>query len=179
MRIQAVCIAVTLAVAASCTDRAGSPAEVDLVTVPLFSGVGEGDSGSFRAHAHGGEEVPPVDTRAQGQAIFRLSEDGDEISYKVIVANIVDVTQSHIHLAPAGVTGGIVVWLYPSAPPAQLIPGRSQGVLAEGEITEEDLVGGLADMDLEALLDALRTGGAYVNVHTVANPPGEIRGQIR
>lgn len=176
MRTPAVCITVVmLAGASSCTGDAGNPAALDLVTVPVFSGV---DAGNFRAHAHGGEEVPAVDTDAQGNATFRLSKDGDAISYRLIVANIVDVTQSHIHLAPAGVNGGIVVWLYPSASPAQLIPGPSQGVLAEGVITEEDLVGGLAGMDLGALLDALRTGGAYVNVHTSANPSGEIRGQI-
>ena len=38
---------------------------------------------------------------------------------------------AHIHLAPTpGANGGIVVWLYPSGPPASLIPGRSDGVLA-------------------------------------------------
>ena len=179
MRIRAVCIAVTLAAAASCTGELENPADVELVTVPVFNHVAAADARSFRAHAHGGEEVPPVDTNAQGQATFQLSRDGDEISYKLIVANIVDVTQAHIHQAPAGVTGGIVVWLYPSEPPAELIPGRSQGVLAEGVITEADLVGALDGMGLAALVDDLRGGNAYVNVHTSANPPGEIRGQIR
>ena len=133
---------------------------------------------NFRAHLTGAEEVPPVDTRAQGQAIFQLSADGSSLSYKLIVANIVDVTQAHIHLGPVGVNGPVVVWLYPSAPPAQLIPGRFQGVLAEGTITEDSLVGPLAEATFDDLLAAMRAGDTYVNVHTSQFPPGEVRGQI-
>lgn len=138
------------------------------------------ESGQFIAHLSGDEEVPAVDTRAQGQATFRLSPDGSELSYRLIAANIVDVMMSHIHLAPAGVNGGVVVWLYPEdGPPPQLIEGRFGGVLATGVITSEDLVGDLAGATLADLVAAMREGGTYVNVHTVANPPGEIRGQIR
>lgn len=122
--------------------------------------------------------MPVRDTGAQGQAIFQVNEDGTAISYKLIVANIENVTQAHIHLAPAGMNGGIVAWLYPAAPPAQLILGRTQGILGEGEITESSLVGTLGDKPLSDLLDAMRNGGAYVNVHTSQFPPGEIRGQI-
>jgi hypothetical protein len=93
-------------------------------------------------------------------------------------ANIENVTQAHIHLGPAGGTGGIVVWLYPGSPPLQLIPGRSDGVLATGVITAGDLVGALAGQPLSALMDAINAGNAYVNVHTLQFPPGEIRGQI-
>jgi hypothetical protein len=71
-----------------------------------------------------------------------------------------------------------VAWLYPSGPPAQLIPGRSNGVLAEGVITADNLVNALAGQPLEALLEAIRAGNAYVNVHTSQFPPGEVRGQI-
>jgi hypothetical protein len=134
---------------------------------------------NFRAHLSGSEEVPPVDTRAQGQAVFRLSADGTELHFKLIVANIENVTQAHIHLAPAGANGPVVVWLYPDAPPAQLIPGRFNGVLAEGVITEANLVGQLAGQELSALIDELEAGNAYVNVHTSQFPPGEVRGQIR
>jgi hypothetical protein len=111
--------------------------------------------------------------------MFQLSGDGTTLSYKLIVANIENVLQSHIHLAPAGSNGGIVVWLYPSAPPAQLIPGRSQGVLAEGEITSANFVNALAGQSMDVLLGHLRSGNAYVNVHTTQFPPGEIRGQVR
>jgi hypothetical protein len=85
---------------------------------------------------------------------------------------------AHIHLAPEGTNGPIVAWLYPSAPPAVLIPGRSDGILAVGTITEDDLVGPLAGMPLEALVAAMRAGLTYANVHTVNREGGEIRGQI-
>jgi len=127
---------------------------------------------------HGAEEVPAHDTQAQGQAIFKLNDAGTAISYKVNVGNIENVTQSHIHLGAPGVSGGIVVWLYPSAPPLQLIPGRSDGTIGEGEITASSLVGTLKDKPLSDLLKEIKSGNAYVNVHTTQFPPGEIRGQI-
>jgi hypothetical protein len=134
---------------------------------------------NFVTHLTGAAERPdPVDTRAQGQAIFHLSKDGTELRYKLIVANIEDVTQAHIHLGPATGTGGVVVWLYPSAPPAQLISGRTQGVLAQGTITSANLVGALAGQSLSALVEHIRNGNAYVNVHTSQYPAGEVRGQL-
>jgi hypothetical protein len=148
---------------------------VALLTTTAFAG----QNRNFVAPLSGGEEVPPVDTNARGLAKFQVSKDGDSIRYKLIVANIENVTQAHIHLAPAGVNGPVVVWLYPSAPPAQLIPGSFNGILAEGTITEADLVGLLAGEPLERLIEEMAAGNTYVNVHTSQFPPGEIRGQIR
>lgn len=132
----------------------------------------------FRAHLSGEQEVPPVDTRATGQAIFKLSKDGTVLSYKLIVANIKDVTMAHIHLAPAGENGPVVVWLYPEGPPPQLIEGATNGILAQGVITNVDLQGELEGASLEDLVDIIKSGGAYVNVHTETHGGGEIRGQI-
>jgi hypothetical protein len=136
---------------------------------------------NFRAHLNVEEEIPEpeVDGNPRGQAIFQLSRDGSQLHYKVIVANIENVMMAHIHLAPFGETGPVVAWLYPAGPPPQEIPGRFSGVLAEGTITSDDLVGPLADADLDDLLAEIRAGNTYVNVHTTQNPPGEIRGQIR
>jgi hypothetical protein len=138
-----------------------------------------GDKHNFAAHLAGRNEIPPVDTLAQGQAIFKLKADGTELHYKVIVANIEDVLMTHIHLGFADENGPVVVWLYPDAPPPLLIPGRSDGVLAEGVITDASIVPGVPLTSLADLVDVIRAGGAYVNVHTSANPSGEIRGQIR
>ena len=135
-------------------------------------------SAVFHAHLAGDNEVPPVDTNAQGQAIFMLSEDGMSLKYKLIGANIENVLQAHIHLAAEGVNGPIVVWLYPSVPPPILIPGRFDGVLMEGTITDANLVGPLAGHPLSDLVNAMMAGNTYVNVHTSANPGGHIRGQI-
>jgi len=142
---------------------------------------------NFVAHLSGGEEVPERDTNATGQAIFHLSPDGSSLEYKLIVANINNVVASHIHLGPVGVNGPIVAFLAGPLPPAG---GRVDGILAQGTITSADLTGPLAGMSLSVLIEAMRTGGAYVNVHTNdgIDPPntgpgdfpgGEIRGQIR
>jgi len=132
----------------------------------------------FKAHLDGNSEVPPVETLATGQAVFMLSKDGETLNYKLIVANIEDVRMSHIHLAPEGANGAVVVWLYPSGPPPMTIEGKTNGILAEGAITMESLVGELAGEPLSALIDQIKAGNAYVNVHTVTNGGGEIRGQI-
>jgi hypothetical protein len=129
---------------------------------------------SFKAHLSGDEEVPAVMTDATGQTIFKLSKDGFELHYKLIVANIENVAAAHIHAAPAGENGGVVAFLYGGG----LIDGRTNGILAEGVITADDLIGSLAGQSLEDLVDLMGSGGTYVNVHTSFKPSGEIRGQI-
>ena len=124
---------------------------------------------SFNAHLSGSQEVPPVETNATGQATFKLSKDGTSLSYKLIVGNIENVAAAHIHIAPAGTNGGVAVTLY-----SGLVEGRTNGVLAEGVITEDDITG----YTLTELLNIMVAEGAYVNVHTTQNPGGEIRGQI-
>jgi hypothetical protein len=141
----------------------------------------EGEPHNHFTHLNGANERPtPIDSTAQGQAIFQVSEDGTSIDFKLNVGNIENVTQAHIHCcADTNNTAGIVVWLYPSAAPAQLIPGRSQGTLAEGTITQSSIIGSLAGQSVSVLLDRIASGLAYVNVHTTQFPPGEIRGQIK
>jgi hypothetical protein len=144
-------------------------------------------SENFAVPLSGAEEVPARDTNARGVAIFQLSADGTELSYKLIVANIENVVFSHIHLGPVGVNGPVVAFLFEGATPGG---GRTDGVLAEGTITAADLVGPLAGHPLSDLIAALESGGAYVNVHTNdgVDPPntgpgdfpgGEIRGQFK
>jgi hypothetical protein len=146
---------------------------------------------NFGTHLKGQFEVPVRDTNAQGQAMFRLSDDGQSIDYKLNAANIDNAFMAHIHMAPAGTNGPIVVWLYPStAPvPGPLGQGRFDGVLAEGTFTAANFVGPLTGMPMSALLDAIEAGNAYVNIHTNDGvdgtntgpgdfPGGEVRGQL-
>jgi hypothetical protein len=136
--------------------------------------LGAGHNPILRAHLTGGAEVPPAETDATGQAIFRLNKDGTSLHYRLIVANIENVTQAHIHMAPAGVNGPVVAFLF--GPVAGV---SDSGVIAEGDITAADLTGPLAGEPLSALVESIQAGNAYVNVHTVAIPSGEIRGQIQ
>lgn len=96
------------------------------------------------------------------------------MSYKLIVANIDEMVQAHIHLAPPGQNGGVVTFLFGPADPSV----TTNGVLVQGTITDDDLVGALAGMSLDDLMAQLANGNAYVNVHTEDFPSGEIRGQI-
>jgi hypothetical protein len=136
-------------------------------------------SGIFLAGATGGQQVPPVETEAQGTAVFAVDEDGDGIDYALAVQDIEDVTMAHIHVSQVGENGPVVAWLYPEeGQEPEPISGEFDGMLAEGTITEDDLTGPLEDESLETLLGGLRGGAIYVNVHTEENPEGEVRGQV-
>jgi len=137
---------------------------------------------NFVAPLKAREEVqtPAVESNAAGLARFQLNDDGDELSFKLIVANIDNVLFSHIHCGPDGVNGPIIAFLY-DGPTV-----TANGVLAQGVLTGGDVVsrpdsaacpGGVSSF--EDLLEKVANGGAYVNVHTQVYPMGEIRGQIR
>ncbi len=139
----------------------------------------------FRARLLGAEQVPtPVETRAKGHAHFQLSRDGAELKVQVVVSNIVDVIGAHIHMAAAGANGPIVASFVPDTAdflgdgPFVTQPINKQGVLVRGTITAADLLGPLAGQRMKALVDAMRNGNTYFNVHTSEHRPGEIRGQI-
>ena len=99
--------------------------------------------------------------------------------FKLIVANIEDVFMAHIHWAHEGENGPVVAWLFPDGPPPTPISGPYNGVLAEGVITAEDLLGPLEGAEISDLIDQFLDGRCYVNVHTTAFPAGEIRGQVQ
>jgi hypothetical protein len=149
---------------------------------------------NWSSHLSGSNEVgvPIRDTSAQGQAIFHLSKDGNSLEYKLIASNIDNAFMAHIHIGAPDVNGPIAVWLYPSTDPTPgpAGSGRHDGVLAEGAITSANFIGPLAGQPMSALLGALESDGAYVNVHTndgVAPtntgpgdfPGGEIRANVR
>lgn len=131
----------------------------------------------WSAKLTGDESLPPTDSQAQGMIHFKLQPDGS-LRWFMTVANLENITMAHLHLGPRGSSGGIVVWLYPKAPPEQLIPGRRSGILSSGTLTAADLrnvLQGKSIPDLIALMDA---GQIFVNVHTTKFGAGEIRGQL-
>jgi hypothetical protein len=145
-----------------------------------------GENRSYSVHLDADTEVPANASLATGQAIFHLSPDGTALDYKLIVANLDNPVAAHIHIGPPGVNGPVVAFLFGPAAPGG---GTTNGVIAEGTITAANLVGPLAGQPFSALLDAINSGNAYVNVHTNDGiaptgtgpgdlPGGEIRGNF-
>ncbi len=127
----------------------------------------------FRAHLTGDQEVPPVESDGKGQAVFGFNEKANTLRFKLLVANIDDVVAAHIHCAPDGVNGPVGVTLFSGD------PTTVRGVLASGVIDSPDADNACEWGDLDDVMEAMANGLAYVNVHTLEYPAGEIRGQIR
>ena len=172
------------------------------VSAPLFADGGNSDF-NLGTHLRGDEEVftpatpggpTPADSRAQGQAEFRVSADGSNVDFQLIASNIDNVIMAHIHCGRFGENGPIVMWLYPVIGPTGAQgpngTGPQNGVLASGTFSPVGVTcpASAVGEDLP-LLDAIRAGLTYVNVHTNDGvdpvntgpgdfPGGEIRGQL-
>lgn len=133
----------------------------------------DSDTRTFTAELTGDEEVPEVDTDASGDAELEFEEGADGIEYFIDVQDIVDVTAAHIHMGADGENGDVVATLY-----SEDASGEIDGELASGDLVASDLEGPLEGQEIEDLVELIEDGEAYVNVHTVENPDGEIRGQL-
>src|SRR5689334_13662025 len=107
---------------------------------------------NYSAQLTGHEIVPLRETTATGHATFQLSNDGLSLSYKIVVADLENVTAAHIHLGARGMNGPTVVVLYG---PVRAGGGKKAGVLAEGIITSATLTGDLAGHPLADLVMAM------------------------
>lgn len=132
------------------------------------------------------EEVPPNATRALGSSLLVALSGENSLVFVLSVARIDNVVQAHIHVGPKGTNGPVVAFLYGPVSPGG---GRMNGLLSNGTLTSANLIGPLAGQTISDLLDEIRAGNAYVNVHTddgVAPPNtgpgdlpgGEVRGQV-
>ena len=126
----------------------------------------------FDAKLTGKNEVPPKDTNATGIAEFTITG-ANSMSYKVSVTNMEKVTAAHIHKGKVDENGPVIVTLFKTGSPS----ATTNGTLSQGNITSAKLEGPLAGKQLSDLITLLNNREAYVNVHTQANPNGEIRGQ--
>ncbi|WP_187433093.1 CHRD domain-containing protein [Natronococcus pandeyae] len=138
------------------------------------------EAGIFLAALTGDQQPESVETDATGGAVFSLSEDGAELEYALLVNGIEDADQAHIHLGGAREDGPVAAWLYPDpgADEPELQDGRFDGVLATDTIADEHVTDAVEGETIDALVEEITDGNAYVNVHTEEHPDGEIRGQL-
>jgi hypothetical protein len=136
--------------------------------------------------------VGAISTPAKGSFRARIDDRNDVIHYELRYEDLIGaITQAHIHFGQRHTTGGIVVWLCQTdgtrAPEAvaMLTPfcaGPNEGTVT-GTITPAQVLAiasqGFDQAGLfEELVDAIRAGATYANVHSSTFGPGEIRGQI-
>lgn len=149
-----------------------------LPSAALASSASAGGNGAvvLRADLSGNQEVPAVESDTSGTAKFRVNPNSDEINFQLKVKDGVDllaVAGAHIHCAPAGVNGPVVAFL------AQPVAGGVDGKLkVSGSIGEDDIINDACGATVDELVASMEAGQAYVNVHSLANPSGEVRGQI-
>ncbi len=113
----------------------------------------------FHATMNGATEVPPNKTAGTGDALASLDTTSKVLTYTVTFENLSGpATAAHFHgPAAAGANAGVAVAIGGKGPTS---PVHGTATLTDAQVT-----------DLEA-------GKWYVNVHTAANPGGEIRGQV-
>ncbi len=129
---------------------------------------------NFTANLSGGNEVPGVSTGSAGTATISLDQATGVVTYRVDVYNMpVGTTAAHFHVGAPGVSGPVVVNftvvtaisndfdIQGTASATSLVPRAAQGINSWDDFVQ-----------------ALQLGNIYVNVHSTANPGGEIRGQV-
>ncbi len=124
----------------------------------LVSGAARAEMKHFAAHLTAAQEVPPKDSKGTGELAATLDTATKTLTYTLTYSGLTGpATAAHFHgPADPGKNAGVVV---PIKPPES--PAKGTATLTDDQIAQ------------------LEAGKWYVNVHTKANPGGEIRGQVQ
>jgi hypothetical protein len=125
----------------------------------------------LRAVLIGDQEVPPVSTTGSGVANVIFNNLQTSMTFNVAFAGLSSpTTLSHIHVGQPGVIGPVII-NFALAPFISPLIGTATVV----DFVVQPIQGINTFTDAIA---AILSGNTYVNVHTVTNPTGEIRGQL-
>ena len=133
-----------------------------------------------------------ISSKARGSFKAEIDDRRQVIHYELTFEGLEsDVTQAHIHFGQRHTVGGIVVWLckteniQPADPAAaDLTPlcGGPRASTVRGTIVAAQVLPqvaqGIEAGAFQKVIDAIRNGAAYANVHSAVFTPGEIRGHI-
>lgn len=139
--------------------RIGNARQVHAIiaAAALLVGLGSAAAADVKVHLVGSEETPPVTSSATGDGTITIGAD-KAVSVKIKTKGI-DGTVAHIHEGAPGVAGPPIITLVKGADGTWSAPAGSK-------LTEEQYA-------------SFKAGNLYVNVHSAAHPPGEIRGQLK
>jgi hypothetical protein len=136
----------------------------------------------LRAALVGTQEVPAIFTA--GSAIFeaRVVDNDTRIEFQLTYEHLSAAPAvAHVHFGQRGANGAVSFFLCGGGGKAPC-PASPSGTVT-GTVTAADVLGpavqGIAPRDLAAILQMIRAGLGYANMHTPKHPGGEIRGQIR
>jgi hypothetical protein len=149
---------------------------------------GSDDGRTFNTRLLGVNETPSISTDATATLRLTIHRSGDmatidyTLTYSVLRG---PVTQAHIHFAQSKVAGGVMVFLCttaaitapPSTPTCPSPSGTVSGTLHAADVVGPDAQG-IAPGQMGRVVNAIREGAAYGNVHSTVFPGGEIRGQL-
>jgi hypothetical protein len=134
-----------------------------------------GGSATYAAELTGADSVPAVDTQATATLTLVYDADKGELSYQLEVTHrISNPNVATIYQGLEGEYGTAVYTLFAD----QIEDEEYEGMLAEGTISEDDLVGPLKGGSIADLLALIEDGKAYVSIGNERHPVDAIRGQI-
>lgn len=132
---------------------------------------------NFNVVLTGDQEVPPVATDTMGRILIHINRNHTQLRFRLDVVdgtNVLGAAGAHLHCAPAGVNGPIITFLA-----GPFSPGYSGHFEIRATLTDDNITGDTdCGSNIDELVDAILAGNVYANVHTPANPGGEIRGQV-
>jgi hypothetical protein len=129
----------------------------------------------FMAELSGKSGIPPnLSTKTIGNAIFTVTQDGNEMLYTVNAMNINHVTDVVLVLSTGGVTSN-VAFLHSGS--QQGATGTINGLLVQGNITSSNIVGLLKGKQISDLVKDMLDGNIYLSVSAI-NFPLEIIGKV-
>jgi len=146
---------------------------VSLILVATATTQSYAQNEKYRAKLDGNNEVPPINSTAEGVINFKTKN--DMLTWKMNVTGANDPTGVNIHKGKAGDDGEIVVDLMKVSKHSD----TPKGMIMRGNVTESSLTGSLAGKTIADLKTAIANGDVYINLKTQDHPDGLMRGQIK
>jgi CHRD domain-containing protein len=131
----------------------------------------------------GYQEVPGVSSNASGNFTAEIDDDAQQINFELTYTGLSGPAAfAHIHFGMRSANGGVAVFFCGGGGKPICPPGTTDQATVTGTIVPADVIGpatqGIAAGEFDELVQAIRAGMTYANVHTTAFPGGEIRGQV-